>query len=474
MLEVQKYYNRQEDRLFLVYYALPTNFNANNWRVSEHSLDTNVKSGINKPVIIYPKDPKNQFHTKQAGNFVHPTVDEAAADLGVPRHTVTESQYYQWQEKFAVGRVRDIEKREGKGYAFTLEITDPASKEILKSDKYEKGIPGWTSPQILYYPGAHPQEEKSGTHDHWIISHVLLTDSPAYGFQKSALRGKCLGEEQECLIKTKNASLEENLGFCIKQATIDLIQSTSHDFSDSSQNLASSTDVHRNLSSTATNEGTPAVQTQLPKGEVLTTKTLTFSEQNPKQEGEQQQAPPEGSGQSSEGDAHERDRPQQEDPSTQDAPKSLTEATEIIKELRNQILAKDQMLKDNTKSMSAFEKRLNILEHDKRFYEVSTLIPRELFKSDEAHKKEVARVITNNSDRDKEFLTEHYQLMRKARSLEQQVEIPTPQIRAKSASSEEREVPNYNNTDTNTDYLSSTIDRELSLGRKMFGGGRTI
>jgi hypothetical protein len=167
-------------------------------------MDMNIKTAINKPVIIYRKEDDNPFHRNQVGDFVHPTTEEAAADLG---HAVTPEEYFKWQERFAVGRVIDVERGD-KGYAWTLEITNPIYKNTLRSDR-PLGMPQWTSPQILTYPNIYPEEERTGIFDHWIVSHVILTDAPAYGFQKSATTAKCVGKKQECLIKTRNASMSD-------------------------------------------------------------------------------------------------------------------------------------------------------------------------------------------------------------------------------------------------------------------------
>lgn len=451
---VERRYDSKEDRLFLVYYALPPGLNANKWGVSPSSLPVNIKTAINKPVIIYRKNPNNSFHTKQAGNFVHPTPEEAAAELGKP---LTEPEYYQWQEKYAVGRVRSVDKRD-RGYAFTLEITDRDSKEILKTDKYRNGIPGWTSPQILTYPRIYPQEEATGIHDHWVVSHVILTDSPAYGLQRSALQAKCLGQEQECLIKTKNAS-NESIGFCVKQATIDLIDSRS---SLESQN---STLLHNTMSQT---------ETQPNPNEVVVTKTL--SEQNQKQEGEQQ-APPAGSGIGVEGDANERERPQSEAESSQpeesqEAPiaKTLDEANLLIRKLTDQSKAKDEMLKTQAKEWKNVNKRLELLETERQRYLIKSVIPKDLFKSEQAHDNEVTRVINNSLDKDLNFLKEHYDLLRKARISESQTASNALAPKAKSASV--NIATEYQAQNASQDNLSSLVDRTVNLPKKMFGGIR--
>lgn len=452
--EVERRYQEQDDRLFLIYYALPPGFNNNKWAISPTSLDRNIRSAINKPVIIYRKNPSNPFHTHQAGNFVHPTLDEAASELG---HPVNEEQYYNWQEKFAVGRIRNVEKRQGKGYAFTLEITDPEAKNILKSEQYRTGIPGWTSPQILTNARLYPNEERTGLFDHWTISHIILTDSPAYGYDKASLKAKCVGEEKECLLKTKSAS-QENLGFCVKQATLDLLNS--HSSHDSLQ----STPPHTTMSS---NETQPVIGTSTNNtgNEVVITKT--FSEQNPKNDSS-------GVAESIPEEQQERERntaTDQEDPNKISLPKTLEEAHKFIVQLVEQNKTKDEMLRSTQKEMKNILKWKDQIEHERRVYRLKSTIPRDLYKSDEAHDKEVARIIEKGLDSDLEFLKGHYELMRQARlAAEQTAQQQVPQLKAKSASLQ-HEVPDYTNKDGSSKNNRSTIDKQLELQNMILEGG---
>jgi hypothetical protein len=452
----ERRYDPDTDRLFLVYYALPPTSNKNNWQVSPTSLDVNIQTAVNKPVIIYPHNPANRFHSNQAGNFVHPLPEEASAEMGRP---LSEEEYYNWQEgKGVVGRIINVDKRE-KGYAWTLEITDPSAKQILKSDKYSTGIPAWTSPQILTYPHVYPNEDRTGIYDHWVVSHVILTDNPAFGFEKSALAAKCLGDQPTCMIKTKNASTTEGLGFCVKQAITTLLNS--------SQKESDASISHNTMSDN---------QSATTDSNVVVTKTL--SEQNQKQEGEQQ-AQPAGSGIGVEGDAQERTRPQQEEDTgeqqpTAQLPKSLEEAQVMIAKLIEQNRAKDEMLKTQTKSMRSVEKRLDQIESERRIYLLKSVIPRDLFKNDESHDKEVERIISKGLDKDLDFLKGHYGLMKKARLADEQMAQTVQAPKAKSASVKEEDVADsYQALGASTvESVSSTIDRQLNLGRKMFGGNQ--
>jgi hypothetical protein len=443
----ERRYDPDTDRLFLVYYALPPTSNRNKWQVSERSLDANIRTAINKPVIIYPHSKSNRFHSNQAGNFVHPLPEEASAEMGRP---LSEEEYYNWQEgKGVVGRIIDVDKRE-KGYAWTLEITDPSAKQILKSDKYSTGIPAWTSPQILTYPHVYPNEDRTGIYDHWVVSHVILTDNPAFGFEKSALAAKCLGDQPTCMIKTKSASTTEGLGFCVKQAITTLLNSSQKE-SDASQ-------THNTMSDN---------QSATTDSNVVVTKTL--SEQNQKQEGEQQ-AQPAGSGIGVEGDANERNQPQKEEeleqqPTEATLPKTIEEAHKIIAQ-------QSELVKIMQKEMKGFKKELDQIKTERKLFQLQTIIPRSLFKSDESYSKEIQKTMQENVS--ESYLKDYWNTKRELASL--RAEVPQIQIaKAKSASVKEAEdvADSYQALGASTvESISSTIDRQLNLGRKMFGGNQ--
>jgi hypothetical protein len=79
-VSVEKQYDADSDRLFMIYYALPQGLNSNKWGVSNRSMDMNIKIAINKPVIIYRKEADNPFHREQTGDYIHYTVEQAAAE----------------------------------------------------------------------------------------------------------------------------------------------------------------------------------------------------------------------------------------------------------------------------------------------------------------------------------------------------------------------------------------------------------
>lgn len=446
---IQRHYDSDDDKLFLVYYALPSGFNANKWGVSPTSIDANIQTAVNKPVVVYRRNPNNRFHTHQAGNFVHPTLEEAASEIGHPPNA---EEYFNWQEKFAIGRVRNVDKRGEKGYAFTLEITDSEAKNILKSDAYRTGIPGWTSPQIISNANLYPEEERSGLFDHWSISHVALVDVPAYGPEQAGVRGKCLGLEKECMIKTKSAS-QENLGFCVKQATIDLVESRS---SQSSPNTTATNITMSESQSTGQSVMTSGTTVNTTAPTVATTDNNTQPLNAPEQlkastppaEGADQKAP---------------DKEETEHLATNE-PKSLQEAQAMVRQM-------SELLKEQGKQLKNQGKELETIKTERKQARLSYIIPRDLFKSDESHAKEVQRMMTENIS--EPWLIEYWKTKRElamAQSTAKKMVGTEEPLVAKSASSLQQghDVPDFSSSQNQNNV--SNIQKQLELQKMILEG----
>ena len=445
----ERRYDSKTDRLFLIYYPIIPGFNGNKWGVSDSSLHANIHTAINKPVVIYRKNPNNPIHTKQAGSFVHPTPEEAATYLG---HPPSAEEYYNWQEKFAVGRVRNVDRRGDKGYAFTLEITDPEAKNILKSDTYRNGIPGWTSPQIISNGHLYPQEEASGIFDHWSIAHIALLDVPAYGYEQAGVRAKCFGAEKQCMIQTKSAS-QENLGFCVKQATIDLIDShSSHveSLSNPSHNLMS-----QNENSSQSN-GTTAAET-VTYNPTDNTATTTTAAQPTSKISTEQERPEEGK---------ENDKNQQGE--GEPTAKTLEEANQLIRSLYSENKKSNERIAAMSKDNKTLMKWKAEIEAQNRFLTVKNIVPSDLFKTSEAHKKEVERIIAGGLDSDLDWLVDHYKLMRDAMKAKHFAE-EHPVIAAKSAGQQQHDVPDFSSSQNQN--VRSNIQKTLELQKMILEQG---
>lgn len=457
--QVERRYDAEADRLFLVYYALPPGFNRSNWGVSPTSIDTNIHSAVNKPVVIYRRNPNNRFHTHQAGSFVHPTLEEAEAELGHPPNL---EQYFNWQEKFAVGRVRSVDKRD-KGYSFTLEITDNDAKQILKSDDYKTGIPGWTSPQIISNAGAFPEEERTNYFNHWVISHIALVDVPAYGYEQAGVRGKCLGAEKDCMIRTRSAS-EENLGFCVKQATIDLVQSRQKHATanvlrglsatfNSSQSSPVATAVNITMSeSQNTSQPTASGQTVTFTTPTVATSTNTQPYGQTKASTEPEQPEPVK--------PENENQPDKEETEPLATAKSLDEANTQIKQMH-------ELLKELQKSDKSKTKELETLKLERKQARLSYIIPRDLFKSDESHFKEVQKTMNENIS--EQWLAEYWKTKRELAMAQSTKRIEEPLV-AKSASLQSgHDVPDFNSSQNTAG--PSILQKQLELQRRILDGG---
>lgn len=465
MSDVERRYDSDTDRLFLIYYALPPGFNANKWGVSPTSIDANIQSAVNKPVVVYRRNPNNRFHTHQAGNFVHPTLEEAAEELGHPPNA---EQYFNWQEKFAVGRVRSVDKRD-KGYAFTLEITDTDSKQILKSDDYKTGIPGWTSPQIISNASAHPEEERANYFNHWVVSHIALVDVPAYGYDQAGVRGKCLGAEKECLIKTRSAS-QENLDFCVKQATIDLVESrkgrdTIVDIVDNLRTLSANYSSLSSKNATATNitmsESTNTNQPTVSGQTVtFTPPTVTATDNNTQPTINKASTEPEEPQPVPDND----NRPEKEEtePLASNEPKSLQEAQTMVRQM-------SELLKEQGKQLKNQGKELETIKAERKQARLSYIIPRDLFKTDESHLKEVQRTMTENIS--EQWLVEYWKTKRELAMTQNNKRMEEPLVAKSAASSSQNghDVPDFSSSQNTAG--PSNVQKTLELQRRILEGG---
>ena len=437
-------YDSASDRLFLVYYPIIPGYNGNKWGVTDSSIPANIHTAINKPVVIYRKNPNNPIHTKQAGFFVHPTPEEAATELG---HSPNAEEYYNWQEKFAVGRVRSVEKRDNKGYAFTLEVTDPEAKNILKSDYLPKGYSRLDiSANHIKWASLSRGRTEQRLYDHWTISHIALLDVPAYGYDQAGARAKCFGAEKDCMIQTRSAS-QENLGFCVRQATMDLVNA----FSNSSQSSPESQLSHTIMSQSENTAQPKSSETVTYTAPNDTTQSVNTNA-NPEPSKEQQQTLPV---------TPTTEEPQAKAPTIEGA-KNLEEANIQIRQM-------SELLAETNKQLKAQQKELDRIALSERKARLAFIIPRDLFKSDESHMKEVEK--TMNEKVSETWLIDYWKTKRElamtqstARKMVQEEPIAT-----KSASLSQHEVPDFSSSQ-NTN-VRSNIQKQLELQKMILEGG---
>jgi hypothetical protein len=183
------------ERLFLVYYALDSSLNLSGWSVSQQSLERNIRSFIGKPVVLKQKDQSNPNDSNQEGFYVHPILKNASLEENLNH-----------QQQFAVGRINDVSLNPEKGWRFEVEITDPGMKRAFRDNTFNQKYPRYVSPQIATFPDRFPGESNDINVEHWHGLHLAFVDYPAYGFQKTDMKGKCFGSEQMCKIELRSAS----------------------------------------------------------------------------------------------------------------------------------------------------------------------------------------------------------------------------------------------------------------------------
>lgn len=446
----EKTYNQSTNRLFLVYYALPDGIvNQNNWGVTKESLNENIHTFIGKPVVLKRKDLTNPLDVRQKGEFVHPMVQHG----GGLKDLMT------YQENYAVGRIADVKLNPTKGYRFDVEITDPKAKEVLSADKYIENYPPYVSPLIVTFPHQNPNQDETKL-DHWLGAHLAFVDEPAYGFERMDVAGKCLGTEELCTIKLHNASESEtSANFCIKDAMVQLLIGSSQVSQNNNANTETTMSATNTNVTTSGTDSNSVRTTSVPLQEkvIATTTDSILLNNNKDNSGKEPDSPKpqQQDNRPSEGDQ----KPQQESPITlEDAIGQINSLKETVKELTADKAKTNKFIADLTK-----KERISTLK---------TIIPRQLFKSEDKYNEELERVYNWKGMEDAD-IREHYQ--GKLLGL-------TVPVSQKSASTNNedpyknfREVPDFHKAsqqDTEKNKVSSpNVLRDLKFMKRIAGGG---
>jgi hypothetical protein len=111
-----------------------------------------------------------------------------------------------YQDTFRVGRIHDVSLNPEKGWRFDVEITNPQMKRAFEDNTFSIKYPRYVSPQIATFPDRFPNESNNNNIEHWHGLHLAFVDYPAYGFQKTDMKGKFFGSEQMCKIELRSAS----------------------------------------------------------------------------------------------------------------------------------------------------------------------------------------------------------------------------------------------------------------------------
>lgn len=188
-MDIPKVIKFNEDgKLFLRAFLIDGSVNENDWGVVSSTISRNIKTFINMPLVLDE-------------NYDHPKWKE---ELGIAENA-------EYQQKFAIGTIRDVVEKGGKWDAI-IEITDPLAKEAIEKED----IPFYVSPRIL-----HDSDQPDEAIKDWQGFHLAIVDEPAFG-DKAKIKGACYGMAAECQIALKNAK-KEPCGFCVKKALEKLV-----------------------------------------------------------------------------------------------------------------------------------------------------------------------------------------------------------------------------------------------------------
>lgn len=235
--KVTSFKNEKGD-LFLKLFLLDDSVNTNDWGVSQHSIPQKIGSAVNKPAVLYidtGNEPDAHIHKRKAGMANHPI-------LAISSKGETKEHAYLNQEMSRVGNIDRVERDPTNGYWYGIvRITDKGVREAFDADP--AGLPFFTSSSIwnnnppmprvvLDASGAPVSIEKPDETqiDDWEFMHIAFVDEPAYGAEKTTIRGRCTGDSNTCVMHLRNASISKNEGGhgdcnCTKKAMLDIANS---------------------------------------------------------------------------------------------------------------------------------------------------------------------------------------------------------------------------------------------------------
>src|SRR5215831_3202919 len=439
-----KIYDQDTDSVFLLYTAIDDSLNKNGWRVTTNSIDNNISSGLNKPLVLKRKDPLRPQDLKQKGDYIHPHPE--IADY---------FEQLKYQENYAIGRAVKFDKDANNKWRVWFNITDPQAKTLFKAASVQLEYPQHISPLIATFPIEYPDEDLANSFDHWSITHWAFVDQPAYA-DLLKLRGKCNGTLAQCEIKLKNASENNNCGFCVKGELTRLIGA-----SDSSLGNNSTIQDQMEDSKPSTQTGSFEKLTSA-DGKPLTItnphsaapiQTSTIIENSSKQEQEPATDTKPGM---PKGDIN-KDKPvNQEEEKEAELLKGLKpEVLSYISTLRAEARTKESAYNTILKEVADVKGEFEKIKIQGRRYQLKSIIPRYNFKTDEAHEKEIDKVMQWQGISDEEI----------ASIYENALIASTTKISNKGAAITQRnyDVPNFNNVKQQEASQENSSDRLSKL-----------
>jgi hypothetical protein len=178
----------ENNKLYIKAFLLDSSVNLNEWGVDFATLDANINTYIGKPLVLQD-------------DFEHPNSGDSKYD-----HVI------QYQEKFRIGNIIDIVKKDSV-YSAIIEVTDNIAKEAFKAGN----LPLYVSPQ-LFHDGV--GQEPDNAAKTWRGTHLAVVKQPAFGILKARVEGQCSGSPDSCLAQLKKASIEKTKCNCVKQAIL--------------------------------------------------------------------------------------------------------------------------------------------------------------------------------------------------------------------------------------------------------------
>jgi hypothetical protein len=202
------------NKLYIKAFLLDSSVNLNDWGVDLTTLDANINTYIGKPLVLQD-------------NFEHPNSGDSNYDHNL-----------QYQEKFRIGNIIDIVKKDSI-YSAIIEVTDQTAKEAFKAGN----LPLYVSPQ-LFHDGVGTEPDTAAKT--WRGTHLAVVKEPAYGIMRARVEGQCSGSPITCLAQLKRASIDKTKCNCVKQAianyknvslsSLDNLQANKNKLTDSNPN----------------------------------------------------------------------------------------------------------------------------------------------------------------------------------------------------------------------------------------------
>lgn len=180
-------------QLHIKVFLLNSLLNKKRWGVTADSIPRYIRKFIGKPLTLF----KTRHPKTGSQIFDHPWFNNLTMD-----------QNLQVQERWAVGRIKDIVEDKDGIWSAIVSVTDPAAAKTIREHK-SNSLPLFVSPAIVHYP---QHENLDGSIFQWEPGHLALVSDPAYPAHIAEIKDTCDGDAMGCMAQLKTASIEECFG----------------------------------------------------------------------------------------------------------------------------------------------------------------------------------------------------------------------------------------------------------------------